>query len=224
MGIRLTLFALALPILFSCGVRKPVYPMPDTYKKPPVEGYVKGLTQIGIASWYGIEEHNRKAASGERFSKHAYTAAHKTLPMDTVVRVTNLENGRDVIVKINDRGPFIPRRIIDLSYAAAKSIDMIQAGTVKVKVEIISTPSGRSGSYFDPQYTVQAGSYRDSQNARAIKEKLDRNYEKVRVESTDIKGDKYYRVRVGWFSNKRDADRVASQLRRGGYRARVILE
>ena len=216
---------LIIPVLFSCG-KKTVY-TPDVYDKPTKEAapYVtEGHTQVGIASWYGIEEHNNFAASGERFSKHAYTAAHKTLPLGTVVRVTNLENGRDVVLKINDRGPFVGDRIIDLSHAPAVAIDMIQKGTVKVKVEVLSTPSSRTGSYFDPHYTVQVGSYREKASAMNIKRKLDVEYEEVRVETVTVSGDDYHRVRVGRYSSEGDAKKAASELRSRGYRGNVILE
>jgi len=185
----------------------------------PSEGY----TQVGIASWYGIEEHGKYAASGERFSMHDHTAAHRGLPLGTVARVTNLENGRDVIVRINDRGPFVDGRIIDLSYAAAKSIEMITNGTAKVKVEVISAP-GRSGDYFAAKYTIQIGSFTDRENAFDVKSRLDGDLDDVRVEPLDINGDTYYRVRVGRYSQKHDAEKVASKLRRYGYRGNVILE
>lgn len=211
-----------LPAFFACG-KKSV----DTgvYEVPKEGAYVEdGQTQVGIASWYGIEEHNNYAASGERFSKHAYTAAHKSLPMGTVVRVTNLENGRDVVVKINDRGPFVGERIIDLSHAPAKAIDMIQKGTVMVKVEVMSTPSSRGGSYFDYNYTVQVGSFRDRATAMGVKRKLDIEYDEVRIETVKVRGDDYHRVRVGRYSSERDAKKAASALRRQGYRGNVILE
>ena len=185
----------------------------------PSEGY----TQVGIASWYGIEEHGRYAASGERFSMHDHTAAHRSLPLGTVARVTNLENGRDVIVRINDRGPFVDGRIIDLSYAAAKSIGMITKGTAKVKVEVISAP-GRASDYFIPKYTVQIGSFRDRGNAFDVKSRLDGDLDNVRIEPLNINGDTYYRVRVGRYSQKHDAEKVASKLIRYGYRGNVILE
>lgn len=224
MNIRALLLLFLLPIIFSCG-KKGVNSYPAYKEKPSSPGFVtEGSTQIGLASWYGLEEHNRYAASGERFSKHAYTAAHKTLPMGTVVRVTNLENGRDVIVTINDRGPFVGDRIIDLSHAPAKSVDMIQRGVVKVKVEVVSSPSTRSSNYFDPEYTVQVASYRDNANANTVKRKLDLEYNDVRVESIKVRGDTYYRVRVGRYTSKGDAKKAASKLRKKGYQTRVILE
>lgn len=223
MNNRILLLLLILPVAFSCA-KKSV----DTTRVPksPEGGYVteEGSVQIGIASWYGIDEHNNYAASGERFSKYAYTAAHKTLPLGTVVRVTNLENGRDVIVEINDRGPFVKGRIIDLSHAPAEAIDMIGPGTVKVKVEVVSTPSARSTGYFDPNYTVQVGSFSDRGNAMVLKRQLDPDYSDVRVETVKLSGGEYFRVRVGRFSDESEAERTASRLRRLGLTSRVLLE
>jgi len=211
------LIFIALPLLFSCAsVSRKSYPSGGI----PVP---KGYSQIGTASWYGVEEHGRQAASGERFSMYGYTAAHKSLPIGTVVRVTNLENGRDVIVRINDRGPFVGGRIIDLSYTAAKSLDMIGKGTAKVKVEVISAP-GRKGNYFEPKYTVQIGSFRDKENALSLKEELNRMLSDVKVEAIDLDGDIYHRVRIGQFSRKHEAEKLAVKLRELGYQGRVIQE
>lgn len=218
------LFIIIAPVLFACG-KKSVNTYPTPEQKPSTPGYtIEGSTQVGLASWYGLEEHNNYAASGERFSKHDYTAAHKTLPMGTVVRVTNLENGRDVIVKINDRGPFIGDRIIDLSHAPAQSIDMVQKGVVKVKVEVVSSPSTKTSNYFTPEYTVQVASYSNSASAKNTKRALDRGYNDVRVETVNIKGNKYFRVRVGRYNSKKDAQNAAKKLRSQGYTTRVILE
>lgn len=96
-----------------------------------------GSSNYGRASWYGKEFHGKKTASGEKFNMYALTAAHKTLPFGTRVRVTNLANGKSVVVKINDRGPFVKGRIIDLSYAAAKKISLVGMGVVKVRLEIV---------------------------------------------------------------------------------------
>lgn len=101
----------------------------------------EGYTYTGIASWYGKKFHGNKTASGMVFNMHALTAAHKSLPFGTIVKVLNLKNGRVVIVKIIDRGPFAKRRIIDLSHAAAKAIGLIKKGIAKVKIEVISVPS-----------------------------------------------------------------------------------
>ncbi len=220
----LIVILLILPMIFSCGKKDfASYPTPE--QKPHQPGYtIEGNNQVGLASWYGLEEHNNYAASGERFSKYDYTAAHKTLPMGTVVRVTNLENGRDVVVKINDRGPFVGDRIIDLSHAPAQSIDMIQKGVVKVKVEVVSTPSSKTSNPFKPEYTVQVASYTSRSIAESAKRKLDGDFNNVRVEMANVKGSTYYRVRVGRYDSKKAARKAASKLRKKGYTTRVILE
>jgi len=191
----------------------------------PTENYskIEGYSQVGVASWYGVDEDGGKTASGERFSKNSYTAAHQTLPIGTMARVVNLENGRDVIVKINDRGPFKKGRILDLSYAAAKSIEMLGKGTAKVRVEVISIP-GRKSDYFDAKYTVQVGSFKDKQDALGLKEQLDGSLSDVRIEPTDLDGDIYYRIRIGRFSQRDEAEKLAARLRRSGYTGSVIEE
>ena len=186
---------------------------------------VDGYTQKGVASWYGDEEHGNKTASGERFNRYAYTAAHKSLPFGTVVRVTNLENGEDVVVTINDRGPFVRGRVIDLSYASARSIDLIRTGIANVKLEVISSPSSRKNSYFKPIYTVQVGSFSSKINASAVKNDL--NFavsNNIRIEQVKIKGDTYYRVRIGMFSKRSQAEKLKRKLRNYGYSGKVILE
>ncbi|MDA2918436.1 septal ring lytic transglycosylase RlpA family protein [Desulfobacterota bacterium AH_259_B03_O07] len=221
MNKRCLIIFLVLPFLFSCAI----FSKKSVSRRQEIKSYPKeGTTQIGIASWYGIEEHGLPTATGERFSKDAFTAAHKSLPMGTIVRVTNLENGRDVIVKVNDRGPFVEGRMIDLSYAAAKSIAMIRKGTANVKVEIISAP-GRSSDFFEPKYIVQVGSFRDKNKALNLKsDLLLRLNNEVRVEKIDIEGEKYYRVRIGRFSRREDAEKTSHSLKKFGYRGKVILE
>ncbi|MDX2266566.1 MAG: septal ring lytic transglycosylase RlpA family protein [Bryobacter sp.] len=111
--------------------------------KPPVAAPV-GWSETGIASWYGEPYHGRRAANGEVFNMHDLTAAHKTLPFNTWLRVRNLTNRREVTVRITDRGPFVKGRIIDLSRRAAEEIRMIGPGIVKVRIEVIPAPAGRS--------------------------------------------------------------------------------
>jgi rare lipoprotein A len=102
----------------------------------------KNYQAQGKASWYGAKFHKKRTSSGERYNMYKYTAAHRTLPLSTYVLVTNLVNGRQVVVKVNDRGPFVSNRLIDLSYAAAKKIGMVGMGTAKVDVKAIDTPVG----------------------------------------------------------------------------------
>jgi rare lipoprotein A len=99
----------------------------------------KNYTEKGVASWYGKRFHHKRTSSGERYNMYSMTAAHKTLPLSTLVRVTNLKNDRQVIVRVNDRGPYTDNRVIDLSYAAAKKLKMVAAGTTNVKIETLST-------------------------------------------------------------------------------------
>jgi len=109
-----------------------------------------GYTEVGMASWYGFDFHGKYTSDGEVYNMFDYTAAHKTLPMNTIVKVTNLENGKSVIVRINDRGPFVKNRIIDLSYIAAKKIGLDKMGTAKVKITVIGY--GKSVSQFQKTY------------------------------------------------------------------------
>ncbi len=107
----------------------------------PLAGAQDSSTQVGRASWYGKKHHGKRTANGERFDMHALTAAHRTLPFGTRIRVLNLSNGREVVVRINDRGPYVKKRIIDLSHRAAKDIGMLRQGVARVKIEIIVEPS-----------------------------------------------------------------------------------
>ena len=136
------LFFLSVILLFGCGGGAQVY---KTNTKPyTVAGSTyyplktaKGFSESGVASWYGKKFHGRKTASGERYNQNKMTAAHKTLPFGTRVRVKNLENGKSVEVKINDRGPFKKGRVIDVSRAAAKKLEMINSGTAKVNIKVV---------------------------------------------------------------------------------------
>ena len=130
---RSVVFLLALLLIGSaCGQR----PVPSA--TPRLADY----TERGLASWYGKKFHGRRTANGERFDMNRPSAAHKTLPFGATVRVTNLENGRRIVVRINDRGPFVAGRIIDLSRAAAKKLGMIEAGVVRVKIEVVDPGPG----------------------------------------------------------------------------------
>ena len=105
-------------------------------------GSVENYPQYGNASWYGGKFHGRKTANGERFNKHGFTGAHKKLPFGTIIRVTNLRNGKEVYIRVNDRGPFAKGRIVDLSLAAAEVIGFNGRGVIKVKIEVVTLPSG----------------------------------------------------------------------------------
>lgn len=136
------------------------------------------FTEVGTASWYGPPYHNRKAANGEVFDMNQPTAAHKTLPLNSIVRVTNLKTGKSAILRITDRGPFIGDRIVDLSLEAAKRIDLWRAGVGKVKLELLRTPKplDRGG-----RWCVQIGAFTDTDNAAELKGKLARKYKTAKV-------------------------------------------
>jgi peptidoglycan lytic transglycosylase len=124
-----------LIFLAGCGHKQ------QTVRLPPPTPAVLGAAEVGIASWYGHPYHGRRTSNGETYDMDQMTAAHLSLPFGTLVRVTNLDNGRDTEVRINDRGPFVKDRIIDLSRAAARQISMIGPGTARVRVEVIATPT-----------------------------------------------------------------------------------
>ena len=167
-------------------------------------------TQTGYASWYGGKFQGRKTANGEIFDTYKYTAAHKTLPFDTVLKVKNLDNGKTVVVRVNDRGPFVKNRIIDLSYAAAKDIGMIESGTAKVKIQIVESPADGTDRY---SYKIQVAAYSSIENARSTLKKLEKGGVKPDLEKTS-KG--IYRVVVRDVE-KTNLDKVRSKLKKCGF-------
>ncbi|SDN90536.1 rare lipoprotein A [Desulfonauticus submarinus] len=150
------------------------------------------FVEEGFASWYGPKFHGKKTASGEIFNMYAYTAAHKVLPFQTKVRVTNLQNGKQVVVRINDRGPFVRGRIIDLSYQAAKALGMIGPGTARVRLEVVQGIQEKS---FKGKFYIQVGAFAQKINALRAKTKAVSLGYKCRV----VKKDSLWRVQVGPF-------------------------
>jgi|SRR6185312_6586253 len=134
--------------------------------------------ETGIASWYGPPYSGRKAATGEIFDMNVPTAAHKTLPLNSIVRVTNLKTGKSIVVRINDRGPFVGDRVLDLSMAAAKAIDVYRAGLATVKIELLETPAPLDTG---GRWCVQIGAFTDSDAAEQLKSKLMRKYQTAKV-------------------------------------------
>ncbi|HYG99078.1 MAG TPA: septal ring lytic transglycosylase RlpA family protein [Terriglobales bacterium] len=161
--------------------------------------------ETGIASWYGPPYHNRRSSNGEIFDTYKMTAAHRTLPLNSVARVTNVKTGRTAVVRITDRGPFIEGRMLDLSLAAAKAVDVWRPGLAKVKLEVMHTPTPiESGG----RWCVQIGAFEDKQHATRLKEKLTRRYRTARVlQFTGPTGD-WLRIRVAEDDKKR-AEEVA---------------
>lgn len=176
--------------------------------------------EVGVASWYGQEFHGRPTSSREVFNMNDMTAAHRTLPFGTHVMVTNLANDRSVVVRINDRGPFIRGRIIDLSFAAARVLGLVGPGTARVRLEILGgfrEPAPESGTIW-----LQVGAFSVQENAYALKKRLDKAYPGVAVSTLKTGTGMYYRVRVRADGNSADA--LASRLAGEGFPVILIRE
>ena len=177
--------------------------MEDKYKDAKIL-----YTQTGYASWYGPPYHNRQAANGEMFDMNALTAAHRTLPLNSIVRVTNLKTDHSAIVRITDRGPFVTDRIIDLSKAAAIAVEVWRPGTAKVRLDVLDTPSSiESGG----RWCVQIGGIKKEEVATELKEKLTRRYRTAKVlQFASPVGDYWIRVRVA-NDDKDKAEQLAAE-------------
>ncbi|MEM7483454.1 MAG: septal ring lytic transglycosylase RlpA family protein [Acidobacteriota bacterium] len=165
----------------------------------------------GIASWYGPGFAGNLTANGERFDPEAMTAAHKTLPFDTVVEVVNLDNGKRVQVRINDRGPFIRGRVIDLSKAAARKIDMIGPGTARVEVYLHERPESH-------HFTVQVGAFKSQDRARALLREVKAFFPLAKIR----RDGSWHRVQIGVFDDRCDAETLHQRLVRHGYRPLIV--
>ena len=195
-----------------------------------------GFVQTGIASWYGSKFHGRKTSNGETYNMYAMTAAHKTLPMNTWVSVHNLKTNRKIVVRINDRGPFIRGRIIDLSYTGAKRIGIVGSGTTRVRITALGEATSYSKktknpvsfkpvNYWKGNFTVQVGAFKIKSNALQYKTKLSKRYKNAHmITFTDYRG-VFYRVRIGRFTNLKDADRFSEKIiAKGFYNAFAVAE
>jgi rare lipoprotein A len=176
-----------------------------------------GYNEVGVASWYGEDFHGKLTATGDVYNMYKLTAAHKTLPLGTVVEVTNLENGRKVDLTINDRGPFVDDRLIDLSYGAAKTLGSVDKGLAKVRVRALGPVAGtqlaRSGNMGGPYY-VQVGAYSEVPNARQVHDKLLRaGYEGSRITSIQRSGRTLHGVQAGAFESLPQAKQALVRLR-----------
>ena len=170
------------------------------------------LAEVGGASWYGIEERGRSTASGEPMDPGALTAAHRTLPFGTIVEVTNLGTGASVHVRINDRGPFVRSRVIDLSHEAARRLGILQEGVAQVRLTVANLPPRTP-------FTVQVAAFGQRQAAEKFSAKLRADgYSGVEI----TPGDGVHRVRVGRFMKRSDAELTARALKGHGYEALVV--
>jgi len=212
-----------------------------------------GYDQVGMASWYGKDFHGKKTANGEYFNMNALTAAHKTLPLPTFVKVTNLSNGHSIILRVNDRGPFVNDRLIDVSRRGAQLLGFQKQGVTRVRIQAVdangnlprrprgqvrtaqNTPPPSSAAPVDAQdapiatsamtHFIQIGAYSQRHNAELQVRKLSRSGHRARVESASSSGRTYWRVRIGPFIERTIAeDRLDRVVSDGFYEARIFTE
>ena len=231
---REVLFAFFALVIFvtGCAGRKPVVasappPMaPVTTPPATADRAIHSTTtpeggayiEEGNASWYGAPFHGRRASNGEIYDMNKMTAAHRTMAFGTMVKVTNLTNGKSAVVRITDRGPFVDNRIIDLSMAAAKALESIGPGVVPVRLEVIS-----GNDPFGGFFTVQVGAFKEKENAERLRARLDAQYSPATIQQVALDDGTFYRVRAGKISGEQAAQKFADELRsREGFRTMVI--
>ena len=202
------------------------------YPLPSASGYM----ETGKASWYGHPFHGRRTSSGETYDMYKVSAAHKVLPLGTYVLVENLANGKSIVLSINDRGPFVKGRIIDLSYAAASAIDVVGPGVADVRVTALAKEVGRARSrtgisepvleskdFSRGAFTVQAGAFKDKENAARVAERLRALFDKVDVEvSAHPEAGTLYRVRVSQAQSLFEAQAIERRLESLGFEGAFV--
>ena len=215
--------------------------------------YVKSYDETGVASWYGKDFHGNHTANGEIYDMHALSAAHKTLPLPTLVRVTNLHNGKSVIVRVNDRGPFVKDRLIDLSYAAAKALDYDRNGTTHVRVQTLDTPApskqaslamgekmraaNRANSVHvsapdqlslpasseHGKIFIQLGAFASRANALRLEQRLKGSFHSSHTVAARQGTPPLYRVRIGPFEDMVNIEQTLLSLQKHGYEKPVVV-
>jgi len=222
-----------IPDAVPVSVEPSKYGNPHSYEVFGKTYYVKdsatGFQQKGIASWYGNKFHGERTSSGEDYDMYAMTAAHKTLPIPVFVEVTNHDNGRKAVVKVNDRGPFHEGRIIDLSYAAATKLGVAQTGTANVSIRVVTTEKEenrlRSAAVVDSPVSdgdklyVQVAAFATEENALLHLGKLQgEGFSDVRLHIESKKGKALYRIRIGPLPSEYVAKQVLSQLKQNNHK------
>jgi rare lipoprotein A len=197
----------ALAVLAGCS--RAVLTTPSV---PPVTS----MEEVGMASWYGAPHHGRRTASGEVFDMHQLTAAHKTLPFGTRLLVTNRDTSQSVEVRVNDRGPFVGGRILDVSYAAARLLGAVGPGLIPVRVRVLSLPARSSTG--DGPYSVQLGSFTTRARAEALRDSVNG----ATIAETAVGGETVYCVRIGAYADRAQATAAARDLATRGYQALVV--
>lgn len=204
---NLILVVLTVYLFSSCGVIERTADFSKSENARALEN--------GVASWYGPNFHGKLTANGEVYDMNGVSAAHRTLPFGTILLVENLDNGRTVQVRINDRGPYAKDRIIDLSKAAAEQIDMIGPGTARVRLYLLEgdLENSKITDLKVPTYTVQLGSFQDRKQAESQASKI----EGSRIEKTNVNNETFFRVYFGTYTNPEKAQNEMQRLNRLGY-------
>jgi len=247
-GPRLVLGAVLLFALAACGgptYRTRVIETPQNrelkgHQKPytvngqrydPLASH-EGFVEKGTASWYGADFHGKKTSNGETYDMYAMTAAHKTLPLGVYVEVTNLANGRRTVVRVNDRGPFVKGRVIDLSYAAARQLDVVGPGTAPVRIVALGyKQSDRPGkvvyrqpaSYDVGSYSIQVGAFTVQDNARRLAARLKDRYGFSSIQKGRVDGRLFYRVRAGKYPSLEAAETAKTEFEAKGYPSSFVV-
>ncbi|MBN2468860.1 MAG: septal ring lytic transglycosylase RlpA family protein [Deltaproteobacteria bacterium] len=232
---------LASAIVLAAGAvgcaRTPVTPPREDNMPPPytVGGKVyyplsdaKGYVERGIASWYGEDFHGKKTSNGEVYDMYAKTAAHRILPFGTRVEVANLTDGKKTVLRINDRGPFVKNRVIDLSYAGARDIGLVGPGTAPVEIRVVGADdehlvregaayTGTKIPYWTGEFSIQLGAFEEFNNALRLKGNVSRYFKPVEISTFDLHGRMLYRVRAGKFRTLQETVEAQKELNARGY-------
>lgn len=229
------LFAVCAVIISGCAGTEPArkqkaYPSgktPATQRPYQIDGIwyypipdAEGYREKGIASWYGPGFDGKKTSNGETYDMYAMTAAHKTLPMGTHLEVRNIDNGKKTVVRINDRGPFVRKRIIDLSYTAAKTIGISGLGNVEISSLGMDKPPPKGQGPIDftrGNFSIQVGAFQNRANADRLKKNLSSKYENAHVTEYDRGDIHFFRVRVGRYTSLKDAQNAEKNFIKTGF-------
>lgn len=232
------LFLLAIWLLFS-GCAPQRYGTVDTRLPRSTKPYIvngklyqplnssDGFVQEGLASSYGRDFHGRQTSSGELFDMQAMTAAHKTLPLGVYVKVEHQKTGKEVVVRINDRGPFVGERIIDLSEGAASRINMLQEGLANVRVTALGYKTGNGyrqlANYDQGSYAIQVGAFTIKENANRYRDDLQKKYGVADTQESWVKNVKYFRVRLGRFNSLKQAQANKEIFEQKGFKSCFVV-
>ena len=196
---------------------------------------IQGYREQGVASWYGTDFHGKKTSSGETYDMYGPTAAHRILPLNTQVRVRNPANNKKITVRINDRGPFVKERIIDLSYDSAKALGLIGPGTAMVELEAMGVlieeeENGRKTTrliqeidYQKGPFMVQIGAFKELETAQRLKDRLLPDYREVEIADALVKGERFYRVRINCREQLTEALRLQKELENKGFSQVLVM-